>query len=216
MIWATGTEPDDRTNYMKRYISIPTALVFAFTLAACGGGDSGGDAAATTNEPAGGAPPAAADSGELTTPSWYTYDAAANSVTMTITAGSPEAANGWNFNGGINGDIDVVVPVGASVEITFVNDDMLMAHSLGISTTPGAQLPAIFTDPAPAFEGAMTAGAADQLASTLSGESETITFTADAAGDYTMVCYVPGHALVGMWIKFTVSASGDAGVRGAM
>jgi hypothetical protein len=28
------------------------------------------------------------------------------------------------------------------------------------------------------------------------------------------VCYIAGHAVSGMWVKFTVSADGEAGVRG--
>jgi uncharacterized cupredoxin-like copper-binding protein len=43
------------------------------------------------------------------------------------------------------------------------------------------------------------------------GASESISFTADAAGAYTLVCYIPAHAATGMWINFTVSADGAAG-----
>jgi uncharacterized cupredoxin-like copper-binding protein len=45
------------------------------------------------------------------------------------------------------------------------------------------------------------------------GESETITFTASQAGEYSLVCYVPGHAMIGMYVHFNVSADGEAGVR---
>jgi uncharacterized cupredoxin-like copper-binding protein len=38
---------------------------------------------------------------------------------------------------------------------------------------------------------------------------------ATTAGNYAMVCYVPGHAALGMWLYFDVSADGEAGVRGA-
>jgi hypothetical protein len=31
-----------------------------------------------------------------------------------------------------------------------------------------------------------------------------------------MICYVPGHAVGGMWVLFTVSDAGEAGVRGAL
>ena len=46
------------------------------------------------------------------------------------------------------------------------------------------------------------------------GSTETITFVADAAGDYTLVCYVPGHTAVGMWIYFRVTSDGSVGVQG--
>ena len=48
------------------------------------------------------------------------------------------------------------------------------------------------------------------------GETETVTFTADAAGTYTLVCYIPGHGTTGMWIYFVVSADGSAGVQSTM
>jgi uncharacterized cupredoxin-like copper-binding protein len=43
-------------------------------------------------------------------------------------------------------------------------------------------------------------------------QSETLKFTAARAGDYTLNCFIPGHALTGMWIRFDVSADGKAGV----
>ena len=46
--------------------------------------------------------------------------------------------------------------------------------------------------------------------STMNGETETITFTAGAAGEYALVCYVPGHATAGMWINFNVEAAAGA------
>jgi len=201
---------------MKRYFPMALATVFAFALAACGGGDSSSDGAAEPGATTGGGEAPPAGGGELTTPDWYSFDAAANKVTMTVTAGTTNVNNFWNFAGGINGNMDITVPVGAAVEINFVNNDQLMAHSIGISALAGNRVEAMFTDPQPAFAGAMSSNPTEQLSSTMPGESETITFTADAAGDYTMVCYVPGHALTGMWVKFTVSASGEAGVRGAM
>jgi uncharacterized cupredoxin-like copper-binding protein len=51
---------------------------------------------------------------------------------------------------------------------------------------------------------------------TMPGESETVTFMASEAGEYTMVCYIPGHAVSGMWLRFVVSADGEAGVTGGM
>ena len=39
----------------------------------------------------------------------------------------------------------------------------------------------------------------------------TLTFAADAAGDYAMVCYVAGHAVAGMHIPFYVTEDGTPG-----
>ena len=44
------------------------------------------------------------------------------------------------------------------------------------------------------------------------GENDAVTFTADKAGEYALICYVPGHAAAGMWINFTVADGGTAGV----
>ena len=48
---------------------------------------------------------------------------------------------------------------------------------------------------------------------TMPNETETIRFVAERAGNYSMVCYIPGHTAVGMWVYFNVSASGEAGVQ---
>ena len=46
------------------------------------------------------------------------------------------------------------------------------------------------------------------------GQSATIQFVADAAGNYAMICYTPGHTTLGMWLYFNVAAGGEAGVQG--
>ena len=46
------------------------------------------------------------------------------------------------------------------------------------------------------------------------GESETITFVASEAGSYSLICYIPEHALTGIYVPFTVSADGEAGFLG--
>jgi uncharacterized cupredoxin-like copper-binding protein len=57
----------------------------------------------------------------------------------------------------------------------------------------------------------MSSGATSLTDSTKPGEQETISFTASLAGDYAMLCYVPAHAIAGMWIHFRVSAEGEVG-----
>ena len=68
--------------------------------------------------------------------------------------------------------------------------------------------------PAPVFTGAITKYPQSMTDATASGESQTIQFVADTAGQYSMVCYIAGHSTVGMWLYFNVSASGEAGVQG--
>ena len=196
---------------MKRYDALAVALML--TLASCGGGEPAADA-----PPAGGAPegaePAGGDPSALTMPAWYQHDAGANAVTLDVVAGETNANNYWNFNGYTSGAVTVVVPVGATVTINFSNQDPAMAHSIGVASFTAS--PPAMLDPTPVFDGAITSNAADMMTATATGESETITFTAGAAGDYSLACYVAGHAVAGMWVLLRVSDSGEAGVIGAM
>jgi sulfocyanin len=200
---------------MKRTFALSTALLLA--LSACGGGEpaeTGGDMGeeAPAGEMEAEAPATASQ--ELQTPDWYQYDEAANTVTLDIVAGETPDINHWNYNGYGHGEITVVVPVGAQVTINFSNQDPNLAHSIGVagfSSNPPANL-----QPDPVFDGAISTNPTDMTAATMTGESETVTFTASQAGEYALACYIPGHAVSGMWIGFTVSDAGEAGVRGMM
>jgi len=188
-----------------------------FLLAACGGGetadtDTTDSAPATTPAPAASAGPQQ-PTGPLTVPEWYAVDHDARTVHLTVVAGMTPDNNYWNYNGAINGAMAITVPEGYTVSIELVNEDPNMAHSLGISS----ELSNFAVPPAaePVFEGAITENPQSMINATMPGESETITFVADAAGTYSMVCFIPGHSAVGMWMFFNVSAEGEAGVRGA-
>lgn len=184
------------------------AAAFTLTLAAC---------------PAEEAPPPEQENGEpaqnaqaagtLSAPGWMQVDHEAQTVRMEVVAGSDQTNNRWNFNGYANGNATVVVPEGYEVTIEFRNQDPANPHSLGIDSRTGPDWPATFQAPQPAFDGAITEGAASMTESTQPGESEEVSFTAERAGDYAMVCYVPAHAATGMWILFEVSADGEAGLR---
>ncbi|GIT51724.1 MAG: hypothetical protein Ct9H300mP15_19370 [Gemmatimonadota bacterium] len=43
----------------------------------------------------------------------------------------------------------------------------------------------------------MTSNPASMMESTMPGQRESIQFTVDQAGNYSMVCYIAGHALTG-------------------
>lgn len=191
-----------------RTSALMTAVLFG--LAACGGSEpaqTGGEA------PAESAPAEAPASSALTVPSWMTVDEAGMTVTLEIAAGQTADNNYWNYNGYYGGAGEIVVPAGYTVTINFQNNDPGMAHSVGIdSRTSG--FPSMFTDPVPAFEGAITANPTSLTEATMPGESETITFVASEAGSYSLICYIPAHALTGMYLPFTVSADGEAGFRG--
>jgi len=194
---------------MKRY-----ALGFlALTFAACGGGEPAADEpmdAPATEAPAAEAPAAA---GEMTMPDWYQMDG--NNVTLDITAGLTDTGNYWNYNGYQNGNLTIAVPVGADVTINFQNNDPNMPHSIGVSQ--GFETAPATVAAEPVFEGAISSNPTSMTDATLpNGGTETLTFTASEAGEYVLVCYIPAHAVSGMWVKFIVSAEGDAGAMMAM
>ena len=88
-----------------------------------------------------------------------------------------------------------------------------MAHSMGISAE-AAPFSGVL-EPVAVFDGAITENPASMVDGTMPGETETITFVAETTGDYSIVCYVAGHSLTGMWLYFNVSSDGSVGVQGA-
>ena len=193
---------------MRRTAGLSTALVFALGAIACGGNET--EEAIETEAPADSAPVAAAPTtGAM---DWLRTDDAAKTVTMDVVAGKDATNNSWNFNGYANGNATITVPTGYTVTITFSNNDPNMAHSIGATAKVAGPWPAT---PAatPAFAGAMSSNPTSMTdATTKTGGPETITFTADKAGEYALVCFVPGHAAAGMWVNFTVTDGATAGV----
>jgi uncharacterized cupredoxin-like copper-binding protein len=189
---------------MKRSAKLGLTAVITAGLVACGGSDAP-DAAPAASEPA--AAPAAEAASSSGIPDWYHIDHDAKTVELHVAA---QMDGGWKMNGMAGGEGTITVPVGYEITIEFTNDDPAMAHSLGIDTQVGGY-PAMFDAPQTAFSGAITGDPMSMTESTLPGETESITFTADAAGEYAMVCYIPGHAVTGMWLRFNVS-DGEPGV----
>ena len=198
-----------------------TRSLFPFVLAAavaCGGGEP--EPATDTNAGGGAAPPSAPaqptlvrPTGAMTTPDWFAVDHTARTVNMTITAGLTPVANNWNFNGYINGQMAINVPQGYTVNIEFTNRDPNMAHSLGISAeTQNFSVP---PQPVAVFEGAISQNPGSMVDGTMPGETETVRFVAERAGNYSMVCYIPGHTAIGMWAWFNVTSGQEAGIQTA-
>lgn len=185
------------------------AAMFAMTALACGGGDN----AATETADAGAANPCAANPcAGMVMPDWFKIDQAARTATIDISAGSTDANNYWNFNGYSHGAANIVVPEGYTVTLNFKNDDPLSAHSIGVDAML-SDFPTLFESPKPVFAGAISPNPTEMATATASGKSVTLTFVVDKAGEYSLVCYIPGHATTGMWILFTVSSDGSAGVK---
>lgn len=135
-------------------------------------------------------------------PDWYQMDG--NNVTLDISAGLTDAGNYWNYNGFQNGELTITVPEGANVTIDFFNYDPQMPHSIGVHRA--FHSPPAFPAPTPVFDGAISANPTSMTQSTMpGGDSDTITFTASRAGEYTLVCHIPAHAISGHWVRFVVS-----------
>ena len=193
---------------MRKFTTILSTILVA-GLWACGGAETDEGMEADTLAMAG-ETDAMADhdmGGAMSTPDWMTVDETARTVTMEIQAGSSDVNNYWNYNGLYAGHGSISVPQGYTVTINFTNSDPTQPHSLGVDEAQDSW-PATFDAPEPAFAGAMTP---DPTVGTAPGGTASITFTVDAAGDYTLVCYVPGHAVAGMHIPFTVTADGTPG-----
>jgi sulfocyanin len=214
---SNGNRKQHEDRDMKRFLFSGVTTVFALTALACGGG---GDEASSQMADAEAANPCAANpcatdesmAMAMSMPAWFKMDEAAKTVTMDITAGSTDANNHWNFNGYANGNATIVVPQGYTVTINFTNEDPLSAHSIGVDAATSG-FPTVFDSPKPVFAGAISPNPTSMTEATASGQSATLTFTADKAGNYSLVCYIPGHAATGMWIHFTVSSDGSAGVQ---
>jgi sulfocyanin len=140
-----------------------------------------------------------------------TIDLSAGTVRLEIAAGATDHNNRWNFNGYAEGQATITVPRGYEITIEFRNDDSDVPHSLGVGELPDSSFPPMFEDPEPVFDGAISSNPTSMTESTLPGQSETITFTADETGEYALLCYIPAHAVTGMWIRFVVSGEGEAG-----
>lgn len=186
--------------------------VAAFALVACGGGEPADDAAPSgTPAPAPVAAAPALPTGPLTTPEWFHVIPEQRMVHMIITAGATPDQNYWNFNGALRGNTAITVPEGYTVEIEFTNHDPNMAHSLGIhAETANFSTP---PQPTPVFAGAISQNPGSMVDGTMPNETETVRFVAERAGHYSMVCFIPGHSAIGMWLHFIVSTDGSIGVQ---
>ena len=143
--------------------------------------------------------PVPVDTGPMQDGEFLWYHASRKLVKVRIVAGYSGVNDGLNFNGGTSGDRTVVVPLGWLVIVTVANEDETLMHSALVAAH---ELPVPPEPPAPAFEGARIASFARGLPN---GESEEMRFTASRAGQFLLMCGVPGHGEGGMWINLEVS-----------
>ncbi len=78
-----------------------------------------------------------------------------------------------------------------------------MAHSIGVTRWQDP-FPANFAPIEPAFPGAMIPDAGSSDHATPPGGRSGFRFRASDVGDFAIVCFVPGHAAVGMFIPVRI------------
>ncbi|MDZ4862458.1 MAG: sulfocyanin-like copper-binding protein [Gemmatimonadota bacterium] len=138
-------------------------------------------------------------------PTWLEWNATTRTAKFKLVAGIPgRAKSPFNFNGYTDGELTLVVPLGSTVVMNFVNDDGT-PHSAQIINSGG-------TMPNMAIDVAAIPRAYSKQAGEGIGQfgTDILRFTAAPAGDYLIFCGVPGHGLSGMWIRFAVSPTAQA------
>jgi sulfocyanin len=134
-------------------------------------------------------------------PTWLSFDTAAKTVRFQLIAGLTGLNGALNFNGFRDGALTLEVPVGWKTEIDFRNHDGMLPHSAEV-IAPRTPLPTQPVDPA--IPRAFTF----KLGEGLPSEAKDIMrFAAQPAGEYLIVCGVPGHGAAGMWIRLRVSVT---------
>ncbi len=124
------------------------------------------------------------------------YDGPTRTAALDLTAGQ---GDGYNFNGYAGGALVVRVPTGTTMQVTMHNAASDVSHSVLVAPwserTKGSGFAAAFPGAAPPdFEMGITSH----------DPPLRFSFTARAAGQYALVCGVPGHALIGMWDELDV------------
>lgn len=145
------------------------------------------------------AAPAAAQS-----PEWLSADSAARTVHLVLEVTPAPDSGAALINGHRHGELQIVVPLGWTVQWDWRSADSAAAHSLVVMAereklpTEGGRA---------AFTNAMTRMLTEGLKP---GQNDQTTFTAEETGWYWMLCGVPGHALEGEYIGLRVDAEATA------
>jgi hypothetical protein len=132
------------------------------------------------------------------TPVWLVADTAGRTVTIALrvtpaTGGGPALLNGHH-----NGALQIVVPLGWTVQWDWRSADSTSPHSL-VVMAEREKLP--LEGGREAFTNAMTRAVTAGLPA---GQVDRTTFTADEAGWYWLLCGVPGHAIAGEYLGLRV------------
>lgn len=142
---------------------------------------------------------ASGTSGLVTVNPWLAYNQHSKTVDLKMFAGQTGNNGGFNFDGYSMGKLNITIPVGWTVHVTFRNDSSDFPHSL-ILVPFKDRMHDAFTGAA--LAGAETASIGSGL---YQGTVSEFAFKASAAGHFAFVCGVPGHAADGMWDSVTIS-----------
>lgn len=135
---------------------------------------------------------------------WLTFSASQHTAALTLIAGYQGANSGFNYDGYARGQMVVSVPTGYTVTVTLKNQGSLPHSAAVVSGSP--------TSTTLAFAGA---SAPSQNISTglAIGQTARFHFTPKSAGTFYIVCLVPGHEQLGMWLKLVVTRGGVPSVK---
>lgn len=129
---------------------------------------------------------------------WLASDSAAQTVTLSLEVTPSAGAASALINGHRAGELQVIVPLGWTMQWNWHSADATVPHSLVVMLereklpTEGGRA---------AFSNAMTRMVAAGLRP---GQTDKTSFIADEAGWYWILCGVPGHALNGEYIELRV------------
>lgn len=115
---------------------------------------------------------------------------------------SPDNGPDMTFRVAGLADPTIVIPTGAHVTLQFIQSDKDTSHGWLLTASQPPFSSMAMMDTAPAFAGSSAMPLGDPTDAGV--HSETISFTAGAAGQYTYLCPVMGHAQQGMYGTFIV------------
>jgi sulfocyanin len=140
-------------------------------------------------------------------PSWIKVDQAKKIVTADLVAGWNPENGALNFNGYYEGDMTLAVPVGWTVKVTFMNHDGMLPHSMLVSKQYAKDdIPMEAGNDQVAISKAYTDNPIGGLAP---NDKDSFSFKTSNAGNYWLLCGVPGHGQQGMYVDLKVDPALD-------
>lgn len=152
---------------------------------------------ATTNKPNPTTATASSQSSQ-----WLSFDASDKTMTLKLDANYNSTNGGMNFDGYSSGAMQIIVPQGWRVNVTFKNSSSSLSHS-AMFVSYGKRTNTSFSVSDVSFPDTMTPYPSFGTI----GNTVNLSFIADKTDEYAIVCAVPGHAAMGMWDTFMVSNS---------